>query len=412
MSLNGLRFGAIVTLLLVFTQTYGEERFGGPDAVNNTIRDDADQKDAFIDKRASQSWFDWKDQLQKDRGVSLGLDYTTSYLNSAEDGASEEAHAAGGIFRFYGSLDLVGRGTNNTGSLVWKIEHRHDLADVAPQAFGFDQGFVGLIEPPFSDEGSRVTNLYWKQHFAEGRVSLMAGYLDVTDYIDVFMLASPWTGFQNFAFSTGTTTVFVPNDATFGVAVGAMLTDQFYVIGGVANAYADPTDPLDGAGDFFSDSEHFSSVEFGWTRSQGRIYQDNAHITYWHVDESTAAGTPGGWGVAFQYVTHINDRWMPFIRGGYADEGGSLTEKSLSLGVAYNDVAGHDTIGFAINWSEPNENTFEPGLDNQIAAEVFYRIQLTKQIVITPDIQYIKDPALNPNESSLWIVGLRARLAL
>jgi len=38
--------------------------------------------------------------------------------------------------------------------------------------------------------------------------------------------------------------------------------------------------------------------------------------------------------------------------------------------------------------------------------------QLTRELAVTPSIQYIKDPALNPDEDSLWVYGLRLRLAL
>jgi porin len=43
---------------------------------------------------------------------------------------------------------------------------------------------------------------------------------------------------------------------------------------------------------------------------------------------------------------------------------------------------------------------------------VYYRLQITDQFALTPDIQYLVDPAQNPTEDSLWIFGLRARLAL
>ena len=87
-------------------------------------------------------------------------------------------------------------------------------------------------------------------------------------------------------------------------------------------------------------------------------------------------------------------------------------EKSVSVGLGYQKIAGHDSLGVAFNWGEPNEDTFGPGLKDQISLEVFYRFQLTEQFALTPDIQYIQDPATNPNENSLWIFGLRARLAL
>ncbi len=103
---------------------------------------------------------------------------------------------------------------------------------------------------------------------------------------------------------------------------------------------------------------------------------------------------------------------MPFIRGGYADDGGTLLQKSLSIGLGYNAIAGRDQLGVAANWGQPNEDGFGPDLDDQYAFEVYYRLQLTEQLAITPDIQYLVDPAQNPTEDSLWIFGLRARLAL
>ena len=218
---------------------------------------------------------------------------------------------------------------------------------------------------------------------------------------------------MNFAFSTGSASMFIPNDATFGVAGGAMLSKNMFLIGGLVNAYTDPTDPFETVGDFFSENEYFSSIELGWTRSQGRIYQDNMHLTLWHVDESLPAETPGGWGVAFNYSRSLDeDRFMPFVRGGYADEGGTLLQKSLSAGLGYNAFSGRDQLGVAINWGEPNEDSFGPDLDDQFVFEAYYRWQLTEQFAITPDIQYLKDPALNTEQDSLWVFGLRGRLAL
>ena len=413
------RLAALVAILslalavsVVNADESGNAGFGGPNATENVIADDAQEKGALVKIRIAQPWFDWKRKIQDEYGISLGVDYSGVYLQSTEKSFSGEDDAAGGMARFYGSWDLVGRGADSSGALVWKVEHRHKYTDIAPQAFGFDQGIVGLIVPPFSDEGTRWTNLFWRQRLNDGKVVLIGGLLDATDYVDVFALASPWTGFLNFAFSTGTTAIFIPNDATAGIAAGAMLTDKLYMIGGITNAYSDPTDPLEGVSDFFKDNEYFTSIELGWTKSQERIYLDNTHVTLWHVDNSVRAGTPGGWGTAFQYVTFINNNLMPFGRGGYADDGGTLMQKSVSVGFAYQEIAGRDVLGVGLNWGEVNENTFAPGLKDQKSLEVYYRFQLTEQFALTPDIQYIKDPPLNPTADSLWIVGLRARLAL
>ena len=399
--------------LIVFSSTSGAANFGSPDAVENTIEEDAKITGAVVKKRLTQPWFDWKTRMQEDHGFSIGVDYTALGLSSSEAGASGDDNASSGMVRLFGSWDLIGRGTKNTGAIVYKVEHRHSYTDLSVKDFGFDQGYVGFETPPFSDQGGRWTNLYWRQRLNEGKATITAGLLDATDYVNVYALASPWTGFMNFAFSTGSASVFIPNDAAFGVAGGVMLNDNLFLIGGIVNAYTDSTDPFDTIDDFFSENEYFSSIELGWTRSQGRIYQDNMHVTLWHVDESIPAETPGGWGVAFNYSRSLDkDRWMPFIRGGYADEGGTLLQKSLSAGFGYNAFGGRDQLGVAVNWGQPNEDSFGPGLADQFVFETYYRWQLTEQFAITPDIQYLKNPALNPEHDSLWVLGLRARLAL
>jgi len=119
-----------------------------------------------------------------------------------------------------------------------------------------------------------------------------------------------------------------------------------------------------------------------------------------------------GWGIAFSATQYINDTWLPFIRGGYAEDGGTLLQKSLTAGLGYQPVQGSNLLGAAIGWGEVNESSWAPGLDDQITMELFYRIQFSTRIAITPDLQYVINPAINPDASSIFIWGIRARLAL
>ena len=132
------------------------------------------------------------------------------------------------------------------------------------------------------------------------------------------------------------------------------------------------------------------------------------------MDEREAASVEDGWGAALSFSHFINDKWMPFVRGGFADDGGSLLEKSVSAGIGYQPkqtgaVPG-DLLGFAVNWGQANEAVFGSGLDDQYTAELFYRIQVTKEIAITPDVQMLFNPALNPDENMIAVFGLRARM--
>jgi porin len=146
------------------------------------------------------------------------------------------------------------------------------------------------------------------------------------------------------------------------------------------------------------------------TSGQNRIYLDNYHVTLWHKDARTEAGKPSGWGVNFSFARFVNDTWMPFLRGGYSDDGDSLLEKSLSGGIGYRLRANKDLLGVGLNWGKPNPNQGAPDRD-QYAAELFYRLLVGKRINLTADLQYLKDPAANPFESSIWVWGLRGRIA-
>ena len=385
-------------------------RFGGPDQVDNQMEEDETSVSRVIEKRILGPYFEWKKQLKEKSGLSFSVDYSSAYV--AASGSPDEDQAASGIGRFYGSWDLVGRESGNAGAVVWKIEHRHKYTEIPPSAFGFNLEYIGLIEPPFSDQEFRWTNLYWRQRWKDGRIAMFAGFLDATDYLDVCAMASPWTGFLNFAFSTGTLTIPVPDDATLGVAAGAMLSKSVFLIGGLVDRNADPTDPFDGFETFFEDNEYFKSIELGWTPSHDRNYLDNAHLTLWHADERVEAGEASGWGINFSFTRFLAEKWLPFVRAGYAKDGGSLMQKSVSVGFGYQPVAGGDVLGFGFNWGEPNENTFDSGLRDQYTTEVYYRWQLSPQLAVTPDFQLLVNPALATEEARVWVFGVRARLAL
>ena len=57
-------------------------------------------------------------------------------------------------------------------------------------------------------------------------------------------------------------------------------------------------------------------------------------------------------------------------------------------------------------------NSFLFGTDacDQYTVEAHCRLRLAEHLAITPDIQLIEDPALNPDDDFVWIAGIRARL--
>ena len=386
--------------------------FGGPNAVSNQLESDSAHTLLGRGIGLGESWDSWKAKIHENYGFGLGADYTGVYLNASDTVPGGRDSTGAGMLRVYGAWDLIGRDSGNTGSFVWKFEHRHGYANPAPSPLYAitEVGYLGLFNPPFSDQGFRTTNFFWKQRFAEGRYSMVAGFIDVTDFVDLYGMVSPWLHFTNFAFTTGGATIDLPNDSGLGVGIGAMLTENIYLIGSFQDANGDPENFWDSIDTFFDDNEYFKSVELGWTSGKDLIYLDNYHVTLWHKDKREEAGKPSGWGVNFSFARFVNETWMPFLRGGYSDDGDSLLEKSLSGGVGYRLRGDKDLLGVGLNWGEPNPNQ-GAGTDSQYATEIFYRLLVGKRLNLTADLQYIRDPAINPLENTIWVFGLRGRLA-
>ena len=153
----------------------------------------------------------WKKQVAKETGFNWSLDYTALFMG-VNDGPGKD-NASGGMVRLYGFWDLVNRGGPNKGSLNFKVENRHGYTDIPPSSLGFESGYLGLFGAPFSDQGTRLTNLDWKQYFADGAWVFVGGFLYTLGYVDVYAISSPWTGFTNFMFATGSGAMDLPDDA-------------------------------------------------------------------------------------------------------------------------------------------------------------------------------------------------------
>ncbi len=383
--------------------------FEGPDSVENTIAEQKAQKKS------------WRESLAED-GFTFGADYFALGLTSGDGVGGDSVDASSGVARLYGSWHLLGKGTQNSGSLVWKVEHRHAYGDTSPKDYSFGPlGYVGAIGPAYSDQGFRVTDLNWKQKINDGKGTIVVGWQDVTNYTDVYALASPWSGFTNLAFSTGSGAMGLPDDGVLALSVGHMLGENFYVVGGIADANGQSDDIFDGFDSAFgSDASYFTTLELGWTASQELIYTDNFHVTFWDFGDDTrhsnSLAAEGGSGVNFSWSQFMTDQVMPFVRGGFSEGDVALYDKSISVGMGYFGLGKPtNNLGVALNWAEVNGDSFAAnakaisGSTEQWTAEIYYNMQFGDHFQVTPDIQYIKDPAFS-SESSAWVFGIRARV--
>jgi len=350
-----------------------------------------------------------RDAFYERTGFHIGSDYNSLYLNASDSLDDARSEAGSGVFRVYVKWDLLGRGTKNTGSLIVKGGNRNAYTELAPIELAPDLGYAGLLNLSHNDQGWRMTNLYWRQTFFDGEAVSYVGFVDVTDYTDLYPLTSYYTNFSNLVFGTGSGTVGGLPDGALGAMLGAWLTDHLYAIAGAADANPDQTDLFQGFSNVKDGFDTFKTFDIGWAASKDHPWSKNVHLTLYHTDR-TKLGTPSGWGAHLSGSTTIGEHWSVFLRGGYGHDGGSPLEASVSAGFGYEGLPFGGLLGVGVNWGRPNDSTYGQDLDDQYTSEVFYRFQVTRDIQFTPSLQLLGNPALNPDEDLVAVLGLRLKV--
>lgn len=371
--------------------------FNSPNSVGGTLGDTNQRKrGSLLDQLRAG-----KDALEASTGFAYGLDNNTQYLRTNSD--TSPSDAAGNVFRFYGTWTPTGRDTAVDGSIVFKIEDRSDIGNnLSPQSLGPSQGYAGLYSSTFSDAGVVLTNFYWRQQFSEGRGAFVVGQVDASDYISVNSIASPWSGFTNLAFEQPGT-LAIPSQG-LGTAVLWHLNDNWGVMAGVADANGDPSDPFDSAKNLFDTGELFKHFAIGWVPDWDDRYDRSIQLTLWQADEREEAGVDDGQGIDFLASARIGS-WRPFIRAGYAEDAGVLNERAFSIGTGYDARGGLDLAGFALNWAQAPDSSRD-----QYTLETFYRYDVTDFLQLTPEVQYIVNPAHDLSVSDIFVLGMRLRI--
>ena len=391
------------------------DQMGGPKSIGAQLKADNQKKESFyrVPIRVTKSWYAWKKKLKEDTGIQLGINYTSVFMRSSDVIAEEnDQSTGGGILDIQVGWNAVGRKSGkNKGTLFLKMNSRHAYGSyTSPMFHGiFESGYYGLPATGFNDYSFRVLELNWQQSLVDDRLTLIAGKVDPTNYFNFHGLIVPWTSFLGYG-SSVSGTVNWP-DMGLGIIAGYKITDQFYVIGGLADARGD----LFNKGEFlnfgenFFDGNFFKAIEVGFVPSMAERYFKKFSLTFWQTDSYiTPSGDniPSGSGVAFSSHWFFREKFAPYFRFAFSDGNGenAFYKKDLQIGHGM-VMKSHDLLGTSLSVAETNI----PDTKNQATIEVYYRFHITEHLALTPDFQWIFNPTLNPNSDNLVYLGLRGR---
>jgi len=116
----------------------------------------------------------------------------------------------------------------------------------------------------------------------------------------------------------------------------------------------------------------------------------------------------GGQGWAVSTSFQLTERFIPFARFGHSDRGAGVAATSaLSVGMEYAPRR-DQAISLGAGWAKPSKTTFGAGVDDEYVIETSYKVQLSPNLSLMPDVQLLLNPANNPAQDRVWVLGLRA----
>ncbi|MBM4113223.1 MAG: carbohydrate porin [Phycisphaerae bacterium] len=251
-----------------------------------------------------------------------------------------------------------------------------------------------------------ISQLSWAQSFLDGRLVVIAGVVDQTNYFDTNAYANSGFGqLQNRAFVESQV---LPDPAgTLGFNIQWQPVDCFYLlVGASANRY-------DGSEAFNSD---LSPRDLSALAEIGFVVPDVAGLgpgTYRIQPFVVSIDGDMGGGVGFNFQQQLGAK-SPlglFGRFGIGTEttaasngAGAVAQASggLALLSPFADkgpfsAANNDYAAIAFKWTRAPSSPFNIH-DDEFALEATYAMQLTPTAVLQPDLQLVWDPASSPRD--------------
>lgn len=340
--------------------------------------------------------------FEKRTGFRFNFAYTMLFQQAT--GGPGDRNGTAGDIDFMTAWTLLGRGTENTGTLVFTGEYRFKVGEQTPSQLGGVLGTLTNVTSAFNGRGWVVRDAYWLQRLLDGRLRFIIGRGDISDFIGGMRMQNANNSFLNRAFS-GNAAVAYPAGHGPMAEISIVPNDFFYVAGGIQNSYSTTTtiglNTLD-------DGDFFYGAEIGITPNINGLGRGRYRIMGWYMDDRPQLNLPSDEGISVIADQDIGDRVLAFARYGHSN--GDLTNiKNMGqIGVGVRGLLGSedDLTGLAGSIAEPATN----GLRNEKVVEIFHRWQLTARSQFTVGAQLIVDPSNAPTDDTLGVFSVRFRV--
>ena len=332
------------------------------------------------------------DWWQKHRvEVTLNYDMLTQHY----DDSDVSVGGTSGDLSLTGRWLILGERFHKPIYLSFRLRDRRAYSEYAPSEIQGQTDLLWGTVDGFNNSGFQVPDFYFDQRLFDDKLSLRYGQFSIDSFVDKHALRGAKRYFLNQAFSNNPTVNFPSYGA--GFAANWKPNDRWELTAGISNIQGVEGDAQI---DFSLDSTAlFGTIQadYNFTGLDGRGAR--LQVMGWGSDDNNVDDYRPGQGVSTT-LEHEgraeNETYVLRI----TQSSGNPTDTDLLLFVGHGKrIRGFDNLGFGIAAGRSSASS-----EWQTVLESYYRWQVTKELVITPDLQIIFGN--NPTgESAVRLVG-------
>lgn len=287
-------------------------------------------------------------------------------------------------------------------SLNMRVRHRHAYSDLAPSELKSQTGALWGYVDGFTDAEFQVPEIYLEDKFFDQRLTLRYGQMTIDDLLDGHQLRSAKRSFTNQAFSSSPAVGFPGSDLGF-VARWESRAGWDLTFG---VSRVDSTNLSESAEWRFNGASLMQALQAGCNFDGWNGRQARAQLMLWRADAMSEAGIRSGQGLSLTLEQQLSDRAHSFFRYAWAEGKASVTSHFSAAGVAF-DFDPKSRLGLSVAAGNSSRNTDVW----QCVTEVFFRRQIGKSLLVTPDIQFVAGDGIGNHADWLLIGGVRVGIS-
>ena len=269
---------------------------------------------------------------------------------------------------------------------------------------------LGLITPinDATADQNIFAQLSYTHAFPGNKVLLTIGQYPFYNFDGNQYLANQQQNFVNLAFTQNASDTYPLAGLGAYAQFNATSTVQF------AAGFQNPANitgaTLSGRG--FGDTPFAWFGYAQWTPRLPGMGTAQYSLTYYQVPTVPLQPRSSGWSV--NAVQNLDRTWAVFGRANHAYDYVTPIKASYVVGGAMNNPLGHsatDQVAVALGYSQASaQASAKSGRRGETIVEAYWNWTVAGGLLLTPDVQYIRDPVLTPQRSDAWVLSLRATL--